>query len=161
VRVAAQTFRQNPDLDTEAVITALGVGEALVSMLDGQGVPGIVQRVIVAPPGSRLGPIRPQERAAVMDQSLVKGVYDTTIDRVSAYEVLAQRASKSTATAPETGTGGGWGEVLGGVFGTSGRSRGRQTPLEAFATSAARSLGSQIGRQLVRGIMGSLFGNRR
>ena len=161
VRVAAQTFRQNPDLDTEAVITALGVGEALVSMLDGQGVPGIVQRVIVAPPGSRLGSIEPQERTAVMDRSLVKGIYDTAIDRVSAYEVLAQRASKSIVTAPERGTGGVWGEVLGEVLGTGGRTRGRQTPLEAFATSAARTLGTQIGRQLVRGVMGSLFGNRR
>ena len=161
VRVAAQTFRQNPDLNTEAIITELGVGEALVSALDGEGVPGIVQRVIVAPPGSRLGPIDPKERAAVIDQSLVKGVYDTSIDRVSAYEMLEQRASLTAATAPEVGSGGGWGEVLGGVIGGGGRPRGRQTPFEAFVTSAARTLGSQIGRQLIRGVMGSLFGNRR
>ncbi|WP_295388694.1 helicase HerA-like domain-containing protein [uncultured Thiodictyon sp.] len=157
VRAAAQTFRPNPDLDTQAAITALGVGEALVSTLDGQGVPGIVQRVTVAPPGSRLGPVTAAERQAVMDRSLVKGVYDVGIDRVSAYEQLAQRATEVAGAAPG---GGGWREVLGGALGSGGRSRGRQTTLEAFATSAARSLGSQIGRQLVRGVMGSLFGTK-
>ncbi len=160
VRVAAQTFRANPDLDTEAVITALGVGEALVSTLDPEGVPGIVQRVNVAPPGSRLGPIDAAERKAVMDESLVKGVYDVTIDRVSAYEILEQRAKEAAAAAaaPEVPESGGLGSVLSGVLGGSGGSRGRQSPVEAFATSAARSLGTQIGRQLLRGVMGSLFG---
>jgi len=162
VRVAAQTFRQNPDLNTEETITALGVGEALVSTLDTEGVPGVVQRVDVAPPGSRLGPIDDAERKAVMDQSLVKGVYDAAIDRVSAYEMLEQRAAEAAAAAAapvpgETSLGG---SVLGGILGTGdGGHRGRQSPLEAFAASAARSLGTQIGRQLVRGIMGSLFGS--
>ena len=160
VRVAAQTFRANPDLDTEAVITALGVGEALVSTLDPQGVPGIVQRVKVAPPGSRLGPIDEAERKAVMDQSLVKGVYDVTIDRVSAYEILEQRAqgAAEAAKAPEVPESGGLGSMLGGILGGSGGSRGRQSPVEAFAASAARSLGTQIGRQIMRGVLGSLFG---
>jgi uncharacterized protein len=154
VRVAAQTFRQNPDLDTEAVITALGVGEALVSTLDGQGIPGMVQRVQVAPPGSRLGPISDAERRAVMDRSLVKGVYDVTIDRVSAYEMLESRAQGSA--------GGSWGDLLGGLGSgqAKGSGRGRQSPLEAFATSAARSIGSQLGRELLRGVMGSLFGGK-
>jgi DNA helicase HerA-like ATPase len=167
VRVAAETFRQNPALDTEATITALGVGEALVSTLDEQGIPGIVQRVTVAPPGSHLGPIAPEVRKAVMDQSLVKGVYDVSIDRVSAYEILEQRAEQAAAAsaAPEI-------PDLSEYFGRSGKSAPtastgkaparragtRQTPVEAFATSAMRSLGSQIGRQLVRGIMGSLTG---
>jgi DNA helicase HerA-like ATPase len=163
VRVAAQTFRQNPDLNTEETITALGVGEALVSTLDTEGVPGIVQRVIVAPPGSRLGPVDDTERTAVMDQSLVKGVYEAAIDRVSAYEMLERRAEEAVtaaAAAPQAGEEPGPGSVLGGLFGTSGdRHRGRQSPIEAFAASAARSLGTQIGRQLVRGIMGSLFGS--
>ena len=161
VRVAAQTFRANPDLDTEAVITALGVGEALVSTLDPQGVPGIVQRVKVAPPGSRLGPIDEAERKAVMDQSLVKGVYDVTIDRVSAYEILEQRAQQAAEAAktPEVpAESGGLGSMLGGILGGSGGSRGRQSPVEAFAASAARSLGTQIGRQIMRGVLGSLFG---
>ena len=160
VRVAAQTFRQNPELDTEETITALGVGEALVSTLDPQGVPGIVQRVNVAPPGSQLGPIEDAERRAVMDQSLVKGVYDVTIDRISAYEMLEQRAQEAAAAAaaPEVPETTGMGSVLGGVLGTGGGRSGRQSPIEAFAASAARSLGTQIGRQLMRGVMGSLFG---
>jgi hypothetical protein len=162
VRVAAQTFRQNPDLNTEETITALGVGEALVSTLDTEGVPGIVQRVNVAPPGSRLGPVDDAERKAVMDQSLVKGVYEVAIDRVSAYEMLEQRATEAAAAAaaPAPGETSVGGSVLGDIMGTSGdRRNGRQSPLEAFAASAARSLGTQIGRQLVRGIMGSLFGS--
>jgi DNA helicase HerA-like ATPase len=162
VRVAAQTFRQNPDLNTEETITALGVGEALVSTLDTEGVPGIVQRVNVAPPGSRLGPVDDAERKAVMDQSLVKGVYEVAIDRVSAYEMLEQRATEAAAAAaaPAPGETSVGGSVLGDIMGTSGDRRGgRQSPLEAFAASAARSLGTQIGRQLVRGIMGSLFGS--
>ena len=161
VRVAAQTFRQNPALDTEETITALGVGEALVSTLDPQGVPGMVQRVNVAPPGSRLGPIDAAERRAVMDQSLVKGVYDVTIDRVSAYEMLEQRAQEAAAAAaaPQVPESTGLGGFLGGVLGSAGGGRsGRQSPVEAFAASAARSLGTQIGRQLLRGVMGSLFG---
>jgi uncharacterized protein len=162
VRVAAETFRQNPDLDTATVITALGVGEALVSTLDEQGIPGIVQRVTVAPPGSRLGPVDDSERRAVMDQSLVKGVYDVTIDRVSAYELLEQRAGEA-ATAAATPAAAGWGDLFGGGGGTKPKGSGsssRQSPLEAFASSAARSLGTQIGRQLMRGVMGSLFGTK-
>ena len=168
VRVAAQTFRQNPEIDTETAIGALGVGEALASALDAEGVPGIVQQVNVAPPGSRLGPIDPAERKAVMEQSLVRGVYDVAIDRVSAYELLEQRAAEAAAAAaaPEVPAGGGGldlGAILGGALGGSsgGTSKGgsrRQGPVEAFATSAARSLGTQIGRQLMRGVMGSLFG---
>ena len=158
VRTAAQTFRQNPDLDTEAVIMALGVGEALVSTLDEEGVPGIVQRVYIAPPGSRLGPVDDAERRAVMERSLVKGVYDVTIDRVSAYEMLEQRAAQSSAASSTSGLPG-LGDLFGGAAGKgSGRASSRQHPLEAFASSAARSLGTQIGRQLVRGVMGSLFG---
>ncbi len=158
VRTAAQTFRQNPDLDTEEVIMALGVGEALVSTLDEEGVPGIVQQISVAPPGSRLGPVDDAERRAVMDRSLVKGVYDVTIDRVSAYEMLEQRAAHSSAASSAPGLPG-LGDLFGGTASKSGsRGSSRQNPLEAFASSAARSLGTQIGRQLVRGVMGSLFG---
>ena len=168
VRVAAQTFRQNPDLDTEAVIGALGVGEALASTLDPEGVPGIVQRINVAPPGSRLGAVTPAERRAVMSDSLVKGVYDITIDRVSAYEMLEARmkgaaqglgAPPGTQSGTPAASGGGhWTEVLSGIFkGGSGRGR---SPLESFAASAARSLGTQIGRELSRGVMWTLFGTK-
>ncbi len=161
VRVAAQTFRQNPALDTETVITELGVGEALVSVLDAEGIPGIVRRVAIAPPASQLGPITEAQRRVILEQSLVKGIYDIPIDRVSAYEILEQRAQEAAAAAaaPEISD---LSEYFGRGAGSPpkprGRSSNRQTPIEAFATSAMRSLGSQIGRQLVRGIMGSLLG---
>ncbi|MBK1643787.1 ATP-binding protein [Thiocapsa imhoffii] len=151
VRVAAETFRQNPELDTAAAITALGVGEALVSTLDEQGIPSIVQRVEIAPPGSHLGPIPADARRDIMEQSLVKGVYDVGIDRISAYEILEQRAQDAAAAAHTPAV------APGAARGTR-RGSARQTPIEAFATSAMRSLGSQIGRQLMRGIMGSLSG---
>ena len=152
VRVAAQTFRPNPKLDTEQIITELGVGEALVSTLDEKGRPSVVERVLVAPPGSRLGPIDPAERAVLMSQSLVQGIYDEAVDRVSAYEVLQKRATnaaeaEAAAPAPEP-------------RGKPGSSRRRQTPMEAFVSSAVRSIGSQIGRSLARGILGSLMGKR-
>ena len=158
VRVAAETFRPNPDLDTEQVITALGVGEALASTLDAEGIPSIVQRIKVAPPGSQLGPIDPVQRKALMADSLVRGIYDEAVDRVSAYEILEQRAQQSAAAA-EAAPVPNLDDLLNKRPPSRGRSR--QTSVEAFATSAMRSLGTQIGRQLVRGIMGSLFGGRR
>ncbi|MGB8144971.1 MAG: helicase HerA-like domain-containing protein, partial [Chromatiaceae bacterium] len=96
VRVAAQTFRPNPAFDTEALITNLGVGEALVSTLDETGTPTIVERVKVAPPGSRIGPITPAERRALLADSLVKGIYDEALDRESAYEILQGRAAAAS-----------------------------------------------------------------
>jgi hypothetical protein len=149
VRVAAQTFRPNAKMDTEQAITELGVGEALASTLDEDGTPTVVQRIRVAPPGSRLGPITPAERQVLMQRSLVQGVYDQPVDRESAYEILRRRA-EAAAAAVQTGR-----ESI------RRPGRGRQSPLEAFVTSAARSVGSQIGRQLVRGILGSLLGGRR
>jgi hypothetical protein len=154
VRAAAQTFRQNPDLDTEAAITALGVGEALASTLDGDGIPGVVERIKVAPPGSRLGPIDPAERRELMAASPVAGVYEQTVDRDSAYETLklmaeqAALAAEAAAVMPPRQT-------------TRAPARSGQTPLEAFAVSAMRSLGTQIGRQLARGTLGSLLGGPR
>ncbi|MFZ1535807.1 MAG: helicase HerA-like domain-containing protein [Chromatiaceae bacterium] len=149
VRVAAQTFRPNPAFDTEAIITNLGVGEALVSTLDETGTPTIVERVMVAPPGSRIGPISAQERRALMADSLVKGVYDEAVDRESAYEILqrnVQEAARPDWVAPEPAR--------------QTRSS-RPSPLEAIATSTLRSFGSQLGRSLVRGLLGSLLGGRR
>lgn len=161
VRVAAQTFRPNPELDTEQVITELGVGEALVSTLDGQGVPSVVERVLVAPPGSRLGPIEPLERAALMDESLVKGIYDEAVDRVSAYEILQQRAEEAAEAAAQVAAV----EAMESARKADAKSRSRhsrrQSPVDAFVTSTARSIGTQIGRSLIRGILGSLTGGRR
>jgi DNA helicase HerA-like ATPase len=157
VRSAAETFRPNPKLDTGRVITELGVGEALASVLDADGTPTVVERIFVAPPGSRLGTIEPAERSALMAVSLVKGIYEQEVDRVSAYEVLKQRAESAAAAAAAP-------SVAGAKTATQGQPRagsGRQTPVEAFAKSAMRSLGTQLGRALVRGILGSLSGARR
>jgi DNA helicase HerA-like ATPase len=155
VRAAAQTFRQNPALDTEATITALGVGEALASTLDAEGIPTIVERIRVAPPGSRLGPITADERVERMARSLVAGVYDQPIDRASAYETLKLMAEQAAVAAEAA-------RVTPAQQGNRRPRRGnRQTPLEAFAVSAMRSLGTQIGRQVVRGTLGSLFGGAR
>ena len=153
VRVAAQTFRPNPAFDTETLITNLGVGEALVSTLDETGSPTIVERVKVAPPGSRIGPITPAERHALLADSLVKGVYDQALDRESAYEILQGRAAAATreADAAREST----------PAPAARRGSSRQGPLEAFATSALRSVGSQLGRSLIRGLLGSLMGGRR
>lgn len=148
VRVAAQTFRANPAFDTETLITNLGVGEALVSTLDETGTPTIVERTKVAPPGSRIGPISPQERRALMEASLVKGIYEEAVDRESAYEILRSIHDSASAdrVTPEP---------------ARRTSSSRPSPLEALATSTLRSFGSQLGRSLVRGLLGSLLGGRR
>jgi DNA helicase HerA-like ATPase len=153
VRVAAQTFRPNPALDTEQAITALGVGEALASTLDVDGSPSVVERILVAPPGSRIGPIDTAERTALMEASLVRGIYDQPVDRASAYEILEQRAVQAAAAQAR--------EAAAPAQAPPARRGGRQTPFEAFAKSALRSFGTQLGRSLVRGIMGSLSGGRR
>ncbi len=161
MRVAAQTFRPNPELNTEQVITELGVGEALVSTLDEQGTPTVVERVLVAPPGSRLGPIDPAERASLMSRSLVQGIYDEPVDRVSAYEILQKRAEEAAKAAEEATAAEALKAVRKAEAKPGSRSSRRQSPVEAFVSSAARSIGTQIGRSLVRGILGSLTGSRR
>ncbi|MCG6943302.1 MAG: DUF853 domain-containing protein [Thiohalocapsa sp.] len=155
VRAAAQTFRQNPDLDTEGAITALGVGEALASTLDEDGIPGVVERIKVAPPGSRLGPITTSERQTLLATSPVAGVYEQTIDRASAYETLKLMADQAALAAEATAAESRPERTRGGHRGN------RQTPLEAFAASAMRALGTQLGRQLARGALGSLLGGPR
>jgi hypothetical protein len=183
VRAAAETFRPNPKLDTAQVITELGKGEALVSFLEGNGTPSVVERAMIAPPSARIGPVTPQERKAVIGQSPIKGKYDQTIDPESAYEILQQRvqqqdtgeaspqrgpAGQPQPDAPQQGSGGSWGDVvggvLGGVLGGGGRSRGRMTTTEVVVKQVARSVasqvGSQIGRALIRGVLGSLAGKR-
>src|SRR5436309_6920298 len=114
VAAAAQTFRPNPKLDTVKAITELGKGEALVSFLEGNGTPAMVERVMVRPPTARIGPITPEQRAATMARSPVKGKYDTAIDSESAYEMLQKRVSATAAPgAPTGGTAAGTGGVLG------------------------------------------------
>ncbi|MEA3300474.1 MAG: helicase HerA-like domain-containing protein [Pseudomonadota bacterium] len=154
VRAAATTFRQNPALDTETAITQLGVGEALVSVLEDKGHPGMVERVLVCPPRSRIGPISAEERALILRQSPLAGRYDRPLDRDSAHEELTRRAAQAleqqaarAENAPARGR-------------AAPRGRGRQSMGEAFAKSVTRTVGSAIGRQIVRGILGSLFKGR-
>jgi uncharacterized protein len=164
VKAAASTMRANPAIDTEKVITELGVGEALISFLDEKGRPGMVERAFVLPPASRIGSITPDERKAVLEKSPVKGVYDKTVDRESAYEKLASRAAASAGAAP-AGTpaaGGGFMDELKGSLGGLMTGSGRKDSLiEAMAKSAVRTMGSSVGREIVRGVLGSLMGGRR
>ncbi len=149
VKAAAQTFRTNPSLSVESAITELGVGEALVSFLDEQGRPTVVERALVRPPSSRLPPLTPAERQDVVRASPVFGRYEQAGDRESAYERLAARVGEAGAPAPTARP----------VPAPPGRPR--QSPIEAAAMSAARAIGSQVGRELIRGVLGSLLGGGR
>ena len=178
VAAAAQTFRPNPKLNTAQVIMELGKGEALVSFLEGNGTPAMVERVMVRPPSARIGPITPEERKAVMEKSPVKGKYDTAIDSESAYEVLQKRVAGTAA--PANGSTGGVlgqiGAIVGTIFGTNA-SRGRMSTGQLIARNVTRSvtnkvvggvvadlgkslggsLGSSVGRAIVRGTLGGLL----
>lgn len=163
VKVAALTFRQNPDIDTVETITSLGVGEALVSTLDARGTPTMVDWCLMAPPHSQIGPLAKDEKGRIMERSPIKGRYDTVLDRESAYELLTRREAKLAEKRQEAAA-----ELereKAAAKAEKGKSRGsgrtRQSPAEAFVKSIARSFGSQIGRTLVRGILGSLIGNKR
>jgi DNA helicase HerA-like ATPase len=171
VKSVAQTMRPNPKLDIERAILELGVGEALVSLLDGKGTPCITERAFVLPPASQIGPIDASERRSLIDRSLVAGVYEKAVDRESAFELLKSRAAEAppvaggkgapgtTAPAPQGGILGGLGDIL---FGSTGPRGGRREGVvEAAAKSAARSVGSSIAREISRGVLGSLLGGRR
>lgn len=163
VRAAASSFRQNPKLDTEAVITDLGIGEALVSVLDEKGVPSIVARTLIRPPASRLGPATKAEREAVMADSPVKGLYDDALDRESAYEILAGKTQ--TAAGTEASQKKAKEKAKEKAKTKTKKSSSRQSVLESAMKSGARSVASQIGRQLggttgsaiARGIMGAIL----
>jgi DNA double-strand break repair helicase HerA and related ATPase len=172
VKAAAETLRDNPELDERSAITELGVGEALVSLLDEKGRPGTVERALIIPPHSRLGPITSGERQGILRNSLVAGVYEQAVDRESAYEMLKARAeaahaeaeaaaqaqaqAKAQAALPEGG--GGITGALGGILSGSGR---RQGLIEAMAKSAVRTIGSQLGRQILRGVLGGIMGGNK
>jgi len=172
VKTAADTFRPNPDFDSFATITQLGVGEALVSTLEAKGIPSMVQRTLVRPPSSRLGPITDAERQSLVQGSPVAGQYDKPVDRESAFEILQKRAQAKAAEAqPEEAqqTGGGW--TLPDFGGRSqrsnpsrrssnGSSSRRQTVTEAAIKSVVRSVGTTLGRELIRGVLGSLTRRR-
>jgi hypothetical protein len=153
----------------------MGVGEALVSFLDDKGIPGMVERAMILPPHSQIGPITPEQRAGIIKGSVVAGVYEAVVDRESAYERLkgkvvasgtgAVAGTATSAGAPAGGvagnSGGGWlesaGTALGGVLGSGGSRRG-DTVVQAMVKSAARTMGSTVGRKIIRGVLGSLLG---
>jgi DNA helicase HerA-like ATPase len=169
VRTAAETFVPNPALDVAAVISQLGVGEALVSTLQEKGVPSPVERTLMAPPRSRMGALTPEERATARARSPVGAKYDRTVNRESAYEILTKRAT--TASTPRRAeperdapaqdekpeaakTGGGLGELMWGT-------KRRQGMVETLAKQTARTVGSEIGRRIIRGVLGGLLGGAR
>jgi hypothetical protein len=187
VAAAAQTFRPNPKLDTAKVIMELGKGEALVSFLEGNGTPAMVERVMVRPPTGRIGPITPEERKAIMGKSPVKGKYDTTIDSESAYEVLQKRVA-GTAASPGTAAGGTPGDapagdgvldkltnIVGMIFGTN-RPRGQRlstgqvlarnvtrsvtnTVIGGVAASLGKSVGGSMGSSVGRSLVRGTLGS--
>jgi hypothetical protein len=162
VKAAAATMRANPGMDTEKAITELGVGEALVSFLDEKGRPNVVERAYILAPASRIGPITPEERKAIVASSPVAGVYEKTVDRESAYERLKGRVEQAATGAGEAPSTGGWTDSLKDTLGGLAKGSGRKDSLiEAMAKSAARTVGSTVGREIVRGVLGSLFGGRR
>jgi hypothetical protein len=174
VAAAAQTFRQNPKLDVEKALTELGVGEALVSLLDENGTPQIVQRAKIVPPRSQVGAITPEQREQIVRGSVLYGHYEKAIDRDSAYEMLQRRAGEKAATAdapaavpgasvPDAVKPSFFGQVLGTAEAafqpTIGPRGGRTDSLAtSMVKSAVRAAGSQAGRQLIRGLLGSMLG---
>jgi len=185
VRAAAETFRPNPKLKTAQVITELGKGEALVSFLEGNGTPSMVERTLIRPPSAQLGPITPAERKAMLAGSPVKGKYDKTVDSESAYEILKKRVKEEVeaapAPAPTRGSGRSTrhaepaddGGLLGGIFGTSRKSGRRLTTGQRVARRVTRNVagqvasdlgkalggkaGGSIGRAIVRGMLGGIL----
>jgi hypothetical protein len=171
VRTAAQTFVANPGLDVAKEISALGVGEALVSTLQDKGVPMPVQKTMMAPPRCRMGALTAEERTAVRSRSPVGVKYDNAVNRESAYELLAKRAeaaapveapvaapaSKAGRAAASQPQAEGRGQLSEMIFGTSRR----QGMVETMAKQAARTVGSQVGRQILRGLLGGIMGGSR
>ncbi|MBZ0105352.1 MAG: DUF853 domain-containing protein [Sulfuricella denitrificans] len=165
VRAAAETFRANPGLNVEAAITELGVGEALVSLLDEKGRPQPVERALIVPPRGQLGPVTPEQRLTIIRQSVLFGHYEAEVDRESAYEKLKGRAERAPASIPPAHeaentkpAGGGWLDSIGGMLGGGGN---RQGVAEAAIKSAARAIGSQLGREIIRGVLGSILGGKK
>ncbi len=180
VKIAAQTFRANPKFSTENVITELGIGEALVSVLDEKGSPTPVERIFIAPPASRMGPLVDEERVEVISRSPYKAVYEKIIDRDSAYEILKGRIAQDSLNKEQQKMQEKLTAEQERAFKQQQHEReladkaqqraeqqsarassSRETAVEAFAKSAARAIGSNVGRQIVRGILGSLLGSKR
>ncbi|SDB09464.1 hypothetical protein SAMN05660653_00483 [Desulfonatronum thiosulfatophilum] len=172
IRIAAQTFPPNPAVDVLQSLTSMAVGEALVTTLQDKGVPLPVERALIAPPRCRIGAITPEERRIIRERSPVSGKYDAMIDRESAYEVLQARAEEAVRTGTgeaKTGARGGTRETSAEDSGGAGSAmrdwlfgtRRRQGALETMGKSAMRTMGNQIGRQILRGVLGGLMGTKK
>ena len=172
VKSAADTMRPNPGLDVGAAITELGVGEALVSFLDEKGRPSPTERVYVLPPASQIGPITPEQRQTLLNESIVAGVYEKTLDRESAYEKLkghavaradqAQNKAAPASDAPPAESPGMFDSISTGLGGLLNGGGGRRTSVgEQLFKSAASSIGREVGRQIIRGVLGGIFGGKR
>jgi DNA helicase HerA-like ATPase len=175
VRAAAETFRPNPKLNTAQVIMELGKGEALVSFLEGNGTPSEVERAMIRPPTARIGPITPEERKAVMNKSPVKGKYDKTEDRESAFEMLQKRlpgavpgaapgdGAQPTPTGPQDQAAGGWldkvGAIVATVFGTNVPRNRRLSTGQKVAREVTRSVSNQVFGQIAADIGKSIAGS--
>ena len=166
VKSAAETMRPNPKLKIEAAITELGVGEALVSFLDEKGRPNITERLFIVPPGSQLGPVTPEERRQCIAASPIAGHYEKAVDRESAFEILKARTESAAGTAapgktaPATAGGADTGSAIKEIlFGKTGPRGGQHDGLaQMLAKSAVRTIGSSVGREIMRGVLGSIFG---
>jgi DNA helicase HerA-like ATPase len=169
VKATATTMRPKAGLNIEAAITELAVGEALVSFLDPKGRPCETERVYVLPPGSQIGPISDTQRRALLAGSLVAGTYDQSIDRESAYEKLrgrADAAASNTATPQGNAETQGDGGLMGGLndvlFGSTGPRGGKKDGLvQTMAKSAVRTMGTSLGKEILRGVLGGIFGGRK
>ena len=168
VASAASTMRPNPGLDIGAAITELAVGEALVSLLDEKGRPGVTERSFVIPPGSQIGPITAEQRQALMVHSLVAGVYEQAVDRESAYEVLQGRAGSAVAADPQSSpaAASASGELMDSfkeiLFGSTGPRGGKRDGLvQTMAKSTMRTMGTNLGKEILRGVLGGILGSKK
>ncbi|MEG1129081.1 MAG: helicase HerA-like domain-containing protein, partial [Comamonas sp.] len=175
VATAASTMRPNPGLDIAAAITELAVGEALISFLDEKGRPSVTERVFVIPPGSQLGPITPEQRKALLASSLVAGVYEQTVDRESAFELLRDRAGSATPAKPGDAPaaagaaaeqGSATDSMMDGLkellFGRTGPRGGQHDGLvQTMAKSTMRTVGNNLGKEILRGVLGGILGGKK
>ncbi len=160
IRALASSFVPNPKFSTEDAIPALGIGEALVSVLDEDGRPLPVQKTLVAPPEGRIGPLSDDERQALIERSFVRSRYDTAVDRYSAYEMLKKRAEAAQVQEEQRLREMEMEKQQRQAQRRRSSGRSRQTVGEAMLKSAARSIGSTLGRKIIRGVLGSIFGER-
>jgi hypothetical protein len=171
VRMAADSFRPNPAFSTAEVITQLATGEALVSVLEDKGIPSIVGRTLIRPPSGQVGPLLPEERRSVIANSPVAGVYDTPVDRESAFEVLTKKTQERQATEAEARQAELDARTAAAEAKTAAaqeraeraaqpRRSTRQSPTEAAITSFTRTMANGLGKALLRGILGGLTRGR-